>query len=643
MSGEGQRSIGSLPTQNACLHPRRHTPGRGSSYLSGLAKSYWMQGTLFLGVPPDRPGEMEGMHRNRSRIPSCLERGKQKQKGISFMETPTPRRRFRPEDFERLPKTAVSRRSLLKLGLAASAAATIASIDALAWAPKRLAHAATTSFSFPDIQFDIGNFIAPVQTIDGIPFRFGPVYTVFLTAQLTRTPSRGDQADLENALETIEEVYPFSPRGIFTFVAYGLPYFRKLPGGLTGSLVSNNMPRLLSDTSRFALEEAVPSPTDVSSQNPNISKATFNVPVKIESNDVNFTFRSDSLDNINDVINWLTGSDELGGFFIDSPNFAFTGLFNYTTIRTEFVQMGLPRNVANENNLPYAVEINPQTPMWMGFSDQQVAAAGPALITTFQGNSSAHFTTATSGSYFDNGSIQHLSHVILDLKQFYNKNPNLFAGAEPYTERVQYMFRSDSIPSLGNSDQYTNGGGTAFLTNDSTIFLSYQAQGTTEAIQTAASPNTVNSPQPDGSGVTPRMGHLSALQQSSRATDGTPIHIRMDGPGFSAGDVPNGTQQPKLQFTVFVPSADFFRSMRTNQAALNFQALEAGKGGSPTGTVDADDNGLERFLTATRRQNFLTPPRRHRSFPLTEFTNTTRDSTAPSVRQAQSLKGVVHL
>ncbi len=35
--------------------------------------------------------------------------------------------------------------------------------------------------------------------------------------------------------------------------------------------------------------------------------------------------------------------------------------------------------------------------------------------------------------------------------------------------------------------------------------------------------------------------------------------------------------------------------------------------------VDPDDNGLERFLTATRRQNFLVPPRRHRSFPLVEL------------------------
>ncbi|MFF4426866.1 hypothetical protein ACFY04_40055 [Streptomyces sp. NPDC001549] len=35
--------------------------------------------------------------------------------------------------------------------------------------------------------------------------------------------------------------------------------------------------------------------------------------------------------------------------------------------------------------------------------------------------------------------------------------------------------------------------------------------------------------------------------------------------------------------------------------------------------VPEEENGLERFLTATRCQNFLTPPRRHRAFPLVEF------------------------
>jgi len=75
-------------------------------------------------------------------------------------------------------------------------------------------------------------------------------------------------------------------------------------------------------------------------------------------------------------------------------------------------------------------------------------------------------------------------------------------------------------------------------------------------------------------------------------------------------DVPGGSNQPKLQFTIFVPTADFFRRMRVNQASLDLQNQFG---------VDPDDNGLERFLTATRRQNFLVPPRRNRAFPLVEL------------------------
>lgn len=505
----------------------------------------------------------------------------------------------------------LSRRNLLKTGATSviSATAIASALDTLAFPFQRVALAASTTTNLPNIQFDISNFIPAAQTFnDGggsVLLRFGPVFTLFLTMKLTRFPSMTDYQTLNDALSRIESVYPFSPSGVFTFIAYGLPYFNRLPA----SLVSAHMPRLLKDQSRFALEEAVASPTDVSPQNPNIKKATFNVPLTIENNDVLITLRSDKLSNTQDVANWLKGSNTLGGFGLPSP--AFNGLFTFTSSRVQFTQIGLPRKMADQFNLPFASRISPDAPLWMGFADQQVVASGPAAITTFQGNSSAQFTSLPDG-YFTDGSIQHLSHVIEDLGQFYNDN-------EPYTERVQYMFRSDPIPSLGNSDQFTNGGGPAFLANDSSAFLHYRSQGTTEAIQTAANPNTVNDAQPDGSGRIPRMGHLPALQQSSRAADGTPIHIRMDGPGFDNMDVPDGSNQPKLQFTMFMPTADLFATMRRDQAALKFQTFEDGFGGSTTGTVDSEDNGLERFLDATRRQNFLVPPRSRRVFPLREF------------------------
>jgi hypothetical protein len=62
---------------------------------------------------------------------------------------------------------------------------------------------------------------------------------------------------------------------------------------------------------------------------------------------------------------------------------------------------------------------------------------------------------------------------------------------------------------------------------------------------------------------------------------------------------------------MFVPTAEFFRQLRVNVAAQDLQAQF---------NVQDDDNGLERFITATRRQNFLVPPRRHRAFPLLELT-----------------------
>ncbi|HLX39709.1 MAG TPA: hypothetical protein VKR42_04215 [Ktedonobacteraceae bacterium] len=471
----------------------------------------------------------------------------------------------------------LSRRSLLKLGAFGLAASTLGILEE-GWLPHRLAHAAPPAL--PDIQYDIKSYLAPAQTIDGVLFQFGPVHSLFLTAQLTRTPTKSDQKVLADALNTIESTYSFSPGGLFSFISYGLPYFNRLPS----NIVSANMPRLLSNKSRYALEEAVPGPTDVSPQNPGISKENFNVYVVIESNDVLFTFRSDVLANISSVEAWLQGSNSLNGKPVPSP--AFNNLFTFTSARLMFLQMGTPATIAKQHNLPYASQINNKSPMWMSFSDGQVAGSGPAKITTFQGNSSAVFTTTKAGDYFYDGSIQHLSHIILDMEQFYQN--------EPYYQRCQYMFRSNPVPSLGYGNQYKNGGGPTFLPN--------KFQGTGDAEKNAEGINTYKGKH--------RLGHLTALQRSSRASDNTPIHIRMDGPGYDTMDVPFITHQPKTQFTIFVPTADFFATMRINQASLDLASQY---------NVSDHNDGLERFLTATRRQNFLIPPRAHRAFPLLEL------------------------
>jgi hypothetical protein len=445
----------------------------------------------------------------------------------------------------------VTRRGVL--GGAAALATAIGTLELtgrLAWLPQRPACGATgtaqlvanPTASLPDIQFDLDRYIPPPTVIDGVRVRFGPIHTIFATATLATTPTTRDQRVLSDALTTIEQSYPYAPGGVMVHVAYGLPYFQRLPAGLFALYV----PRLLADTNRFALEEAIPSPTDVHPSNPGISKLRFNVPVRIERNDLLFTIRGDNPAYLTDVLGWLAGSNTLAGRPTPSPRLDVR--LTFTSTRAMFVQMGLPRIMAANNRAPYAFMIHPRSPMWMGFVDQQTEASAAAPVVTFRGANGIRLTTAQAGDYFDNGAIQHLAHDILDLQQFYDVDDDGNPGDDAaFTERVQYMFR---------------------------------------------------------------LGHIATLQRSSRTADGRPLHQRIDGPGFDAMDVPGGARQPKLQFSIFVPTANLFATMRRHQASPDLPEQF---------NVDPNENGLERFITATRRQNFLIPPRRHRSFPLLEL------------------------
>jgi hypothetical protein len=550
---------------------------------------------------------------------------------------------------------AFSRRSALKAGAAAFLASQGALLEQLAIMPQRPAFAAP---AFSDIQFDVGAFGRPPQTFnDGagnVVAGFGITFMLLTPARLTRNPTKADQAKLANALATIEANFPASPSGLLiASVSYGVPYFARLPQ----SLVASKMPRLLSNPNRFVLEEAVAGPTDVvngkvqGANNP-IPKERFNVNVVIETNDVLFQFRSDSIGNLAEALAWLEGSGFLNGNFVPSPD--FDGLFAFQEPRLQFVQPGLPRKVAdalaaaNPALAEFNTRVNPDSSMVMGFVDQAVDSSAPTAQTvTFIGDAHAKLTNANPGDYFDNGAIAHFSHDIDDLYQFYQtaaQDPT-GGGGEPATERIQYMFRSNQtgnntgsfqgLPVNQTGDGFTNGGSPAFVNN---VFQGTNAAALgAQALNGKATLTFNNDPNKTFNGQQ-RIGHEVALQQTSRAADGTPLHIRNDGPGLSGMDVPAfetfpgqpsistsfpaGTLQFKLQFLIFVPTSEFFRQLRVSAGAQDLFA-KFGQPNDPNGTsggVQFADNGLERFITATRRQNFLVPPRRHRAFPLIELT-----------------------
>ena len=73
-----------------------------------------------------------------------------------------------------------------------------------------------------------------------------------------------------------------------------------------------------------------------------------------------------------------------------------------------------------------------------------------------------------------------------------------------------------------------------------------------------------------------------------------------DGAGYDNLDVPDGSNQPKLQFTAFVPTGDFFNTMRKNQASLDLVAeVWGGGGGQRPGAVHHGDATAELLGAAT--------------------------------------------
>src|SRR2546421_10173267 len=108
----------------------------------------------------------------------------------------------------------VSRRTVLKAaaatGLALSAPAIL---DALAGPTNRLAHMSPRGL--PDIQFDIGAFIAPAQTISGVPVRFGPEFTFSVPFSLARRPRKLDQRLSDDLRAILDRREPSSPDAFF--------------------------------------------------------------------------------------------------------------------------------------------------------------------------------------------------------------------------------------------------------------------------------------------------------------------------------------------------------------------------------------------------------------------------------------------
>jgi hypothetical protein len=472
--------------------------------------------------------------------------------------------------------SGLSRRELLKRGAVALAAGNIYSLlDGIAAAPVRAATRAVRARE----QYLLGG-LHVVQEL-GIDVIVPPLHHRIVTARV-RVSGTGSlhaaQARLEHAIAGVEARYPATPGGVGVTVGWGLPYFRRLvPKLADGRGYPAYLPvdRRASKAKRrsvAAVLDATPFASDPAG-------------VLLGVDDVVFLFRSDLVAHIDDAQHSIV--DALGD------------LFRVTSVRNGFVGggfgpgPGLAKQMALAAGVPGADLIVDGVQMFLGFTSTQKAAMAPDRIASFE--TLPGLSDQTPKSYWGGGTAMHVSHLNEDLERWWQ--------SVPFTDQLRAMTR----PGLTVPDKtYTIAEDVSRVETSADVrsdLTHFGGVGHSATLQTVTRLHTDTR---DVYGVVRPRG--AAL--ISRADFNT-----LDNP-FSQSVVPaevSTTPAAGLHFVAFAPSSDLFNRAR--------RAMDGALGDGSTLPLDprASAQGFNSFIHATHRQNFIAPPRVHRSFPLVEL------------------------
>jgi hypothetical protein len=410
---------------------------------------------------------------------------------------------------------------------------------------------------------------------NGVEVVVPPLHNELVTATVrvdeTRAALRAAQADLEHALRSLEDRYEFSPTGLGVTVAWGIPYFRRyapelatehVPLDLRASRTRGRQMRALLHAIRFPSD-----PHDV----------------VLEQNEVAVFFRSDHSGHIADGVKAV---------------FKELDLFEPTSIRKGFAGGGrigggksLPQQMAVAAGVPGADLIPEGAELFLGFTSTQKEALGPLKIANLETLGYTH------GGYFAGGTSMHVSHIFEDLEAWYL---NFDFG-----ERVSTMFTPRLTVKDGTQTVRQSRPDVATERRVVGDFHRHGAIGHSTAIQT-----------------TSRLERDVVGADGTVYPKGTAIPQRadfntLDNPFFWTArpevDKHSSEAAAGIHFVVFNPTSDDFHR---NRLAMD--------GVLPDGTrlpfAPRDrGQGFNSILKTTHRQNFLVPPREHRSFPLVEL------------------------
>jgi hypothetical protein len=401
---------------------------------------------------------------------------------------------------------------------------------------------------------------------EGVDVLVPPRHSEVVTATLQVDDLRAAQHDLEQALQALDERYEPSAAGLGVTLGWGLAYFERR--------VAEQARKHLPFDRRAGKPALLPARRFPSDPDRTI----------LESNDVAVLLRSDSRESIDDARRALF--DDLELFRVTSIRRGFAGGFDGGP--------GLPKQMAVAASVPGADLIPDGAELFLGFTSTQKAGLGPRRIANHE---TLGYVDLREG-YFHGGTHMHLSHIVEDLEAWYLNFD--------FDERVLTAFR----PGLTDVKQGTQ-----------TV-----QQGPDDV---SREPEVAHQFRSTG-----RIGHSSPIQITSRLQGdvigpdgthypkGTAVPQRAD---FNTLDNPFAfTSQPErdrfrrepvagVHFVVFNPSGDDFER---NRLAMD--------GVFPDGTdlqlgARSRAQGFNSILETTHRQNFLVPPRRHRSFPLAEL------------------------
>jgi hypothetical protein len=432
----------------------------------------------------------------------------------------------------------------------------------------------------------------------GVAVHVPPLHDHVVTARLNvpgnATALQEAQEQLESALLGIEREFPPTPRGVGIAVAWGLPYFRQYIPSLAatseffkaGTRYPAYLPIDLTTSKAkrrtvYALQEARTFPSD--QPPPGFGS------VRLEDNDVAVLFRSDSIAHIAAATAALFGHgrNQMGH------------LFKVTSVRQGFAgggfygRQGLPSKLALAAGIPGAKSIPRHAPLFLGFTSTLVSNMGPGNIANLE--TLPGLTDQWPNGYFKHGTTMHLSHLYEDLETWYEQSfPN-------YDQKVQAMQYPGVSPVHGTLALQPPGQSEKNVTTDLERRHGYGHSGSLSVVDSTPSPTTSNygTKYPTGTTI-PVRGDFNTLDN--------PFHYTSD----PTGDHHSTKPAAGLHFLMFQPTIEMFNSVRLSMDGHYPDTKLPIPPRSPHA-------GINSVLHTTHRQNYLVPPRSHRSFPLAEL------------------------